>query len=52
MPPREPALADPERGRGLRIGRWQTLAPGATPAAQSIPTNRTGTVHGSRRRKD
>jgi len=40
------------RPSGASISDWQTLAPGATPAAQSIPTNRTGTVHGSRRRKD
>jgi hypothetical protein len=40
------------RPSGASISDWQTLAPGATPVAQSIPTNRTGTVRGRGRRKD
>ena len=40
------------RPSGASIADWQTLVPGATPAAQSIPTSRAGTVRGSRRRED
>jgi hypothetical protein len=36
------------RPSGASIAEWKVLEPGATPAAQSIPTGRDGTVRGPR----
>lgn len=37
------------RPAGASVGEWGALEPGSTPAAESIPINRDGTIRGSRR---
>ena len=46
--PRRPTRSRPS---GASLGEWEVLVPGATPAAEPIPTTRSGTTRGPQRTK-